>query len=369
MLKRLREWRPVAWVLAGETRRIVGAVLGAIVLFAIAFSLLGRAAHFRELLHAARDANRVWLPLCLVGELLAYLGYILSYRDVAKADGGPVLGFWSIVRVVVIGFGAFFVGSAAGGLAVDYWALREAGASPHEATRRVLALNTLEWGVLAAGACVCGALVLAGLGRDAPLGMALGWFLVVPACVAAALWTTQPERVDRLTRAPGPSRARTLRARTWRVVRIGFADAIGGVALVRHLVAHAPRYVGALSGFVVYWTGDILTLYAALRAFGVHPEVVSLVLAYTTGYVATGIPLPAGGAGGIDAAVVLTLTAVGIPLAPAVLGVLVYRGFSFWLPVVPALAFLPTLRRLQRDIDEADRTAVDPDSERPRVRA
>ena len=32
---------------------------------------------------------------------------------------------------------------------------------------------------------------------------------------------------------------------------------------------------------------------------------------------------------------------VGVPLAPALLGVVTYRAFNFWLPVIPALAALP----------------------------
>lgn len=336
-------------------RRPLVVTLGAVVLFAAAFSLLGRFAHFHDLVDAAEEANKWWFPVCLLGEILAYVGYIMAYRDAARADGGPLLAFWTVVRVVVIGFGAFFVGSSVGGLAVDYWALREAGAGRHESTRRVLALNTLEWGVLAAAACVSGALLLAGAGVGAPAPMALGWLIVVPLCVAAAIWTTQPARVERLTRQPPRTDAHTISERLWRFIRVAFADAIGGVVLVRYIVFHAPRYPGAIFGFAVYWAGDLLTLYAALRAFGVHAHPLALILAYTTAYVANAIPLPAGGAGGVDAALVLTLTAIGVPLAPAILGVLVYRGFSFWLPVLPAVLFLPAVRTLQRDIEAADR--------------
>jgi uncharacterized membrane protein YbhN (UPF0104 family) len=367
VLNRIKAARPVAWVLASEARRTAAAILVALLLFGIAFLLLGRAAHFHALVAAVREANAWWLPICLAGELLAYTGYILAYRDVARADGGPVLAFWAVVRVVVIGFGAYFVGSAAGGLAVDYWALRQAGASRHESTRRVLGLNTLEWAALAAAAWLSAALVLLGIGQTAPLPMALTWLVIVPVCVAAAIWTTQPVRVGRLTRVRGPSRSPGLVHRALRGAWAAFADAIGGVALVRHIVAHPIRYPAALLGYPLYWLGDVLTLYAALRAFGAHVDAPALVLAYTTGYVATGIPLPAGGAGGVDASVALTLTLVGVPLAPAILGVLVYRAFSFWLPVIPALAFLPTVRQLKRDIEHVDRAAADGDSDRPRV--
>jgi uncharacterized membrane protein YbhN (UPF0104 family) len=46
----------------------------------------------------------------------------------------------------------------------------------------------------------------------------------------------------------------------------------------------------------------------------------------------------------------LALHLVGVPLAPALLGVAAYRFFNFWLPILPALAVLPLVRRLQRQL-------------------
>ena len=67
----------------------------------------------------------------------------------------------------------------------------------------------------------------------------------------------------------------------------------------------------------------------------------------------------------LTCAVALSLTAVGVPFASAVLGVLVYRGVSFWLPVLPAVALLPTAKNLRSEIDHSTRTERDADSERP----
>jgi uncharacterized membrane protein YbhN (UPF0104 family) len=46
---------------------------------------------------------------------------------------------------------------------------------------------------------------------------------------------------------------------------------------------------------------------------------------------------------------------VGLPFAPALLGVLVYRLFNFWLPIVPALILLAALRDLRARFKEAER--------------
>jgi uncharacterized membrane protein YbhN (UPF0104 family) len=65
------------------------------------------------------------------------------------------------------------------------------------------------------------------------------------------------------------------------------------------------------------------------------------------------LPLPLGGVGGVDAALTYALTAVGVPLAPALVAVAVYRLFSFWLPTIPALAALAFLPRVGRSLEQA----------------
>jgi uncharacterized membrane protein YbhN (UPF0104 family) len=76
--------------------------------------------------------------------------------------------------------------------------------------------------------------------------------------------------------------------------------------------------------------------------------------------VISALPLPAGGAGGIEATITVSLHAIGIPLASAVLAVLVFRVITFWLPIVPALVLLPAIRRLH------DKLPAVPHSERDR---
>jgi uncharacterized protein (TIRG00374 family) len=107
-----------------------------------------------------------------------------------------------------------------------------------------------------------------------------------------------------------------------------------------------------LAGATLYWVGDIACLWGGLRAFGVDASAPKIVLAYAIGYVATLLPLPTG-VGGVDAAMTFALTAVGVSLAPALLGVVAYRLFSFWLPTLPAIALIPALRRLEHDLKAA----------------
>ena len=336
-------------VLAGATLLVVGVV-----------GLVGKAAEFPRLLDALRAADWAWLALCLPGVIAAYAGYIAAYRDVARVDEGPDLPYRVAGGVVTVGFGAFVVGSAAGALALDYWALHRAGASRREAVRRVLGLNTMQWLALGVAAALAGALSLAGAGR-APAAMSLAWLAAVPLCIGAAACLTSPRLAPRLTaEPPRPARRRGIRGLAgWTsfALRETLADALGGVLYVRRLLAAPRRYPSGILGYPVYWGGHLLCLYSGLRAFGTHIGPTSLILAFATGYVATSLPLPAGGTGGIEAAMTYALHAVGVGLAPALLGVLAYRLFTFWLPIVPAVVLLPALRHLGDRLGELPRTA------------
>jgi hypothetical protein len=66
-----------------------------------------------------------------------------------------------------------------------------------------------------------------------------------------------------------------------------------------------------------------------------------------SGYVATALPLPGGGSGGIEAALAFSLHAVGVPLAPALLGVLVYRFFHLLAPDPPGTRAVSDRRELE----------------------
>jgi uncharacterized membrane protein YbhN (UPF0104 family) len=105
----------------------------------------------------------------------------------------------------------------------------------------------------------------------------------------------------------------------------------------------------AFFGMALYWAGDIACLWAALHVFFQEPPSVAiLVLGYATGYALTRRTLPLGGAGIVDTLLPLSLVWLGIAFAPAVVAVVVYRFMNLWLPIIPALAGLPTLRQISR---------------------
>ena len=346
-----------------DRRRLLISVGFALVLAIGAVGLIGEVADYHRVTRALSRAHHIWLVGCLAGEALAYLGYILAYRDVARVGDGPRLPIWTVTRIVVIGFGAFVLGSTPGGLAVDYWALHRATGHAHDAARRVLALNTLEWAVLGSFAFVSSVILLAGRADGVPLALVVMWLLVTPICAALGLWLARPERIERLTTEPRRSRetihglAPRRRARWVLVIaREGLGDALAGILVIRALLREPVRHWAGVIGFGVYWAGDLLALYAGLQAFGIHIGPARLIVAYTTGYMITALPLPAGGAGTTEATMAWTLNLVGVPFAPGLLAAVAYRIFAFWLPLFPALAFLPLTGGLADDLDRIRRT-------------
>ena len=338
-LRRALGWierRPVL-VLVVPTALALGAIAG-----------LADLAGAERIDRAARHLHPVWLVLCFFGEAVAYFGYVLAVRDTAKVDQGPKLSFGHSIRAVIGGFGVFAATRTSGGFAVDYWTLRTAGEDREGAVARVLALGALEYAVLAPAA-LCAAIAILVDGEDISLGLTLPWLAVIPGALVA-IWLTSPKRASRYAKhrpSAGP-------------IREWFAHSVAGLSMLRQMLVAPPREHGlGLLGTALYWAGDIACLWGALQLFG-NPRlsIPALIIGYATGYFLTRRSLPAGGAGVVEIALTFALHWAGFPFVRALLGVVVYRLFNLWLPIIPALAVLPDVDELRRDFDEAEHEAA-----------
>jgi uncharacterized membrane protein YbhN (UPF0104 family) len=321
---------------AGKWRMVGVLLLGLVVVVGVAFAI-ARHADFETVMRTLEQVDRWWIPVCLGFEVAAYAGFVFAFRDTVRVEGGPKLGLWLSARVVLLSFGAFVVATV-GGLAVLVLALEQVGCPRRTAVARVLALNTLLYAFFAAFGFAASLALAVGVGGEAPLVGLVCWLVIVPVLVVVGILVSSPARSARLLRVP-PGRGLRL------VVRRAFATAVEGVVLVRQLVTHPRSCRLGWIGAPLYWLADAACMWAALRAFDVRISLSALLFAYCTGYLAALLPLPAGGVGGVDAAMTFALTLVGVPLAPALLAVFVYRFFKFWLPMLPALALLPRFRQ------------------------
>jgi uncharacterized membrane protein YbhN (UPF0104 family) len=303
---------------------VVAAALAGAALVGLAF-----VAGVHKVLVGLVHPHWLWLGVAVAGEVVAYLGYIAAYREVARSDSGAELDVPKAAALVATGFGVFVHG---GGFALDRAALQRAGLSAREARRRVLGLSMLEYAVLAPAALVAAVIVLL-WHQTISSSLTLPWIIGLP--VGAVLALTALHFEDAVAR--------------WPYIGKPLEHSLNALSLVLGMLRTPRRHGLAIAGALAYWGGDIFCLWSTLHAFSAHtPPVAQLVVGYATGYALTRRALPLGGAGVVEALLPVSLGWLDIALAPALLAVFAYRVINLWLPILPALAGLPTLRRLER---------------------
>src|SRR3954453_12108727 len=305
----------------GLSRRRVALLLGGGLLGTASLALLIPAfGDVSDSLHRIGDADPAWLLAALGFEALSFLGHIILFRAVA-VDGGSRIDMRASTEITFAGHAAtrLFATAGAGGVALTAWAMRKSGMERRDVASRMTTFLVLLYAVYMA------ALVLGGLGLyfglldgNAPLAMTL---------IPAAFGATVIGIALALPRLSG---------RFPKVAPI--ADGVrASVGMVRR---GDPGLLGAL----LWWAGDIAVLWACFKAFGVAPPAAVIVVAYFVGMFANTLPLP-GGVGGVDGGMVAALAAFGADPSLAVLAVLAYRFFAFWLPIAPGAVAWVSLRR------------------------
>jgi hypothetical protein len=108
---------------------------------------------------------------------------------------------------------------------------------------------------------------------------------------------------------------------------------------------------------ITYWLCDIAVLWACFHAFHSVPHFSVIVMCYFVGMLGNTLPLP-GGIGGVDGGMIGAFIAFGVHSGIAIVAVLAYRAFAFWLPTIPgAVAYLQlrkTVHRWQADAAVAE---------------
>jgi uncharacterized membrane protein YbhN (UPF0104 family) len=310
-------------------RTLAAFVLGAAALSLAAVVGIGLTLGYEAIWDRLMSIEPQWFAVAFGAQALAYIGYIAAYREVARVDEGPSIPAADAAALVSTGFGAFLL---QGGFAVDLHAFRQECIDDRDARVRVLGLGALEYALLAPAACAASILLLTQGVHHPNAGITLPWAIAVPLGFVAAVWALG-------------HRARFTGHTGWRDL---IAQALDSLHVLRLLLVRV-RHLAAPLGTAVYWFGDILCLWACLHAFeGSAPGIAQLVVGYATGYAATRRALPLGGAGVVEALLPYALGWLAIGLAPALVAVFVYRVINLWLPMIPAIAGIPTLRRLER---------------------
>jgi uncharacterized membrane protein YbhN (UPF0104 family) len=298
----------------------------AAVLFLAALAVMSVIAGWSTVTRGLHPRLSYWFALAFAAESVAFAAYVLAYRSVASIEDGPRLSLREATALVAFGFGAFL---AKGGAALDSKALSTRHGGKREGEVRVMALDALEHAPLAPAACVASIILLAHGHRKPGLDFTIPWATLVPLGAVLAVIGVR-------------HRKRFVGREGWRG-KLG--DVLESIYILFRLLAEWRKHWTAFAGASVYWAGDVVCLWASLQPFHAAPPFAAIVLAHAVGYSLTRRTLPFAGAGIVEVLMPLTLLSAGAPFAGAILGVLAYRVFNLWLPLLPAAAALPHLRR------------------------
>jgi uncharacterized membrane protein YbhN (UPF0104 family) len=300
----------------------------AAVVFLGTLTVMSAIAGWHEVVDQLRPNLSFWFAIAFAAEVVSFGAYVFAYRGIAHIENGPRLSLREATELVAVGFGAFL---AKGGAAIDAKAL-SSGRGGREGEIRVLALDALEHAPLAPAACAASIALLAQGKREPPLDFTIPWATLVPVGAVLAFIGVR-------------NRRRFVDHAGWR----GYLGRIlTGIHILFRLASEWRRHWPALAGATVYWAGDVLCLWASLQPFGPSPALPPVILAHAVGYVLTRRTLPLAGAGVVEVLMPLTLVAAGMSFPGAVLGVLTYRVFNLWVPLLPAALALRSARRTLR---------------------
>jgi uncharacterized protein (TIRG00374 family) len=317
---------------------------GAFILLALValYFLLPQIAGLEDTWHRIENGSPFWLvvALCFTGGMFG--GYVLLFQGVyGRAEGR--LGWRESYQITLAGLAAtrLFSAGGAGGIVLTAWALRRAGMGPRRVADKTISFLVLTYLPYTVSMIVFGFGLRFGAfpGPD-PFTMtvipATLAFIVTALALSIALVPTDFER-----------RLQSLAGRHGRVGQIAQklatvpATASSGM---RDALAHLRTRDPALLGAIIFWACQIAVLWAAFKAFGESPPLAVLVLAFFVGMLGNLLPLP-GGIGGVDGGMIGAFAAFNVDTGLAVVAVLVYRFFTFWLPTIPGIVAYLQLRK------------------------
>jgi uncharacterized membrane protein YbhN (UPF0104 family) len=314
------------------------AVFVAVTLAAL-YYVLPRLAGLDETWERISEGDPWWLAAAVGFELLSYASYVALFRRVFVRSGSRI-DWRASYEITMAGVAAtrLFATAGAGGIVLTAWALRRSGMTRAQVTSSMTTFIVLLYGVYMIALVLAGlglaSGVLAGGGSPAiTLAPALFAAVVIVAALAFALIGHDAGR------STGHSASRLAR---WTTASLRASAMVGSG--VRGALAHVRRGDPAILAAAGWWAFDIAVLWSCFHAFGTPPPAGVVVLGYFVGMAANALPVP-GGVGSVDGGMIGALIALGVDAGLAIVAVLSYRAFAFWLPTIPGVIAYLGLRR------------------------
>lgn len=326
MTKRWSAGRLLRWGLLVATLTIAGFFL---------------APRVEEATHSLGNLHRIgiwFLAAALVTQAASLLAFSVVTWSLIAPENRPA--FPRIIRVdlVTVALSHAVPIGAAAGTALGYELLEEEGISGVESGFVKVTQTLLSSVLLQALLGISLALEIVVYGQSAAtIGLvAAGGIIVASVVTMAVLLGARPDLIRRIAlwgrRVSHVSRwfPKVTEPRVGRVV-----DGLG--EHLRALVATPARLAWVAAWSLGNWVFDLLCLWASMHAFRHPPGFILLMAAFCLAQVVAALPISPAGLGVVEGALVPVLTSFGTPGSTAVLGVLTWRLFNYWLPLPTGL--------------------------------
>jgi hypothetical protein len=319
----------------------------------VEYVVLPQLAGSRASFHLLLRFDSPWLAVAAVAEVGSLIAFALGSRAMLPSATRPSV--WRILRIdlTTISLSHCVPAGGVAGTGLGLRLLRQAGVPVADAAfgkvaqgvGSILVLLTLLWTALA---------VAVPLHGGNPVYLAVSVAGVVVLVVASLLLLLL-----------GRGRARASRWAGRITAALPKVDDDAGEALVAKIgdqfdvVTSDPRrLVAAICFAAANWLLDAAALWASIRVFGATLGYVGLIVPYALGQAAGWVPLTPGGLGLVEGVIVPTIVGFGPPRSVAILGVILWRLLSFWLPIPMGAAAYGSLVHTQHREDAAAREAL-----------
>jgi len=315
---KLAEPRRISWP---NLILIVGTLIGG-------WALIGVLIDVTKSFDTIIGADWLWVVAAFILAQLAFAGS-------AVEDLGSVAGQLPFVRVLALEIANSFSGLAGGTAAIFGTRVRffqQQGYDASVAVSSSAAVTSASWVIKTALFLICLPLAWGTLDLEThPTAGAdhVVWLILI-AVVAVGILIGVVLGIPKLRRLAG-ARLRPWLLNIWANAR----------AVASSPVKMSQLLGGALGGQLAV----ALALGAAVRAFGDHLSLPTLILVITLASVIGGVAPVPGGMGVVEAGLILGLTAAGIPEVDATAAVFIQRLFSAYLPPIWGWFSLMWLRR------------------------
>jgi uncharacterized protein (TIRG00374 family) len=320
------------------------AIFGLFVVIALValYFLLPKLAGLEDTWHRIEQGDPYWLVLAFVFTCGMFGGYVFLFHGVFD-DASWRLNWRESYQITMASLAATRLLSAggAGGLVLQAWALRRAGLPARVVADRTVTFIVITYLVYTVTVAITGVGLYVGIfhGSESFSVTLLPALLAIAATAAGlSIGFVPPDLQRRLSgygEDPRPHR-RLLR----RLSQLPASASAGIRDALRRVIARDRSLWGAIA----FWAFQIGVLWASFRAFGASPPVAVVVMGFFLGMLGNLLPLP-GGIGGIDGGMIGAFAALGVDVDVAIVAVLVYRGFTFWLPTIPGVIAYLQLRK------------------------